>query len=100
MVIGVAVAERSGLVGGALRGVLSIAPPRLLTPLVDRVVEPPGQARCTWYGHVFAFTEDGHVVADLRDPSGRHPETTGATETSDRLYVQNLHLHSIGWLAR
>ena len=34
MVIGVAVAERSGLVGGALRGVLSIAPPRLLTPLV------------------------------------------------------------------
>ena len=34
MVIGVAVAERSGLVGGALRGVLSVAPPRLLTPLV------------------------------------------------------------------
>jgi aminobenzoyl-glutamate transport protein len=34
MVIGVAVAERSGLVGGALRGVMSVAPPRLLTPLV------------------------------------------------------------------
>lgn len=34
MVIGVGVAERSGLVGGALRGVLSIAPQRLLTPLV------------------------------------------------------------------
>jgi aminobenzoyl-glutamate transport protein len=34
MVIGVGVAERSGLVGGALRGVLAIAPPRLLTPLV------------------------------------------------------------------
>ena len=34
MVIGVAVAERSGLVGGALRGVLSAASPRLLTPLV------------------------------------------------------------------
>ena len=34
MVIGVAVAERSGLVGGALRGVLSMASPRLLTPLV------------------------------------------------------------------
>jgi aminobenzoyl-glutamate transport protein len=34
MVIGVAVAERSGLVGGALRGVLSVASPRLLTPLV------------------------------------------------------------------
>jgi aminobenzoyl-glutamate transport protein len=34
MVIGVGVAERSGLVGAALRGVLAIAPPRLLTPLV------------------------------------------------------------------
>jgi aminobenzoyl-glutamate transport protein len=34
MVIGVGVAERSGLVGGVLRGVLAIASPRLLTPLV------------------------------------------------------------------
>lgn len=52
------------------------------------------------YGHVFAFTEDGKVVADLQDPSGSYPETTGATETAGRLYIQNLHLHSIGWLAR
>ena len=52
------------------------------------------------YGHVFAFTEDGSVVTDLQDPSGSYPETTGVTETADRLYVQNLHLHSIGWLAR
>ncbi|MFO7695368.1 MAG: AbgT family transporter [Vicinamibacterales bacterium] len=37
MVIGVAVAERSGLVGGALRGILSVASPRLLTPLVGVV---------------------------------------------------------------
>ncbi len=34
MVIGVGVAERSGLVGAALRGVLAVAPPRLLIPLV------------------------------------------------------------------
>ena len=34
MAIGVGIAERSGLVGAALRGVLAIAPPRLLTPLV------------------------------------------------------------------
>ncbi|MBL0175591.1 MAG: AbgT family transporter [Ignavibacteria bacterium] len=34
MVIGVGVAERSGLVGAILRGVLTIASPRLLTPLV------------------------------------------------------------------
>ena len=52
------------------------------------------------YGHVFAFTEDGTVVADLQDPSGNYPETTGVTETADRLYVQNLHLHAIGWLPR
>jgi sugar lactone lactonase YvrE len=62
--------------------------PRMLWPLPKK------------YGHVFAFTEDGTVVADLQDPSGSYPETTGVTETADRLYVQNLHLHSIGWLAR
>ncbi len=62
--------------------------PRMLWPLPKK------------YGHVFAFTEDGKVVADLQDPSGSYPETTGVTETADRLYVQNLHLHSIGSLAR
>ena len=62
--------------------------PRMLWPLPKK------------YGHVFAFTEDGAVVADLQDPSGDYPQTTGVTETADRLYVQNLHLHSIGWLAR
>ncbi len=36
----------------------------------------------------------------LRDPAGSYPETTGGTESADRLYVQNLHLHSIGWMAR
>jgi aminobenzoyl-glutamate transport protein len=34
MVIGVGVAERSGLVGGILRGLLAVAPARLLTPVV------------------------------------------------------------------
>jgi sugar lactone lactonase YvrE len=52
------------------------------------------------YGHVFAFTEDGRVVEDLQDPSGAYPQTTGLTETADRLYVQNLHLHVLGWKAR
>lgn len=62
--------------------------PRVLWPLPRK------------YGHVIAFTEDGDVVADLQDPSGSYPQTTGVTETTDRLYVQNLHLHSIGWLPR
>lgn len=50
------------------------------------------------YGHVMAFTEDGKVVADLQDPSGAYPETTGVTETRDRLYIQSLHAKGIGWL--
>jgi sugar lactone lactonase YvrE len=62
--------------------------PRVLWPLPKR------------YGHILAFTEEGKVVEDLQDPSGAYPETTGATETVDRLYVQNLHFNSIGWLAR
>lgn len=52
------------------------------------------------YGHVFAFDESGKVVEDLQDPSGAYPETTGATETADRLYIHSLHAHSIGWLPR
>jgi sugar lactone lactonase YvrE len=52
------------------------------------------------YGHVMAFTEDGRVVDDLQDPSGAYPQTTGVTETADRLYVQNLHLNVLGWKAR
>jgi sugar lactone lactonase YvrE len=52
------------------------------------------------YGHVLAFDEEGRVVADLQDPSGSYPETTGATEIADRLYVQSLHARSLGWMPR
>jgi len=52
------------------------------------------------YGHVFAFTEDGRIVANLQDPSGAYPETTGVTETDSRLYIQSLHAHSLGWLPK
>lgn len=50
------------------------------------------------YGHVLAFTEAGKVVADLQDPSGASPVTTGATETIDRLYIQNVNGNSVAWL--
>ena len=50
------------------------------------------------YGHVIAFQEDGKVVRDLQDPSGVYPETTSVLETQDRLYIQSLHAHAIGWL--
>lgn len=52
------------------------------------------------YGHIFAIDEEGRVLEDLQDPSARYPETTGATETADRLYVHSLHAKSIGWLPR
>jgi sugar lactone lactonase YvrE len=52
------------------------------------------------YGHVFAIDEDGRVTVNLQDPSGAYPETTGATETADRLYIHSLHAHGIGWMPR
>jgi sugar lactone lactonase YvrE len=63
---------------------------------LPRFLLPLGES----YGHVFAIDEDGRVTADLQDPSGAYPETTGATETADRLYIQSLHAHAIGWLPR
>ncbi len=67
---------------------LSLRLPRALWPV------PPS------YGHVIAFTEDGKVVADLQDSTGAYPETTAITETKDRLYVQSLHAHGLGWLPK
>lgn len=52
------------------------------------------------YSHVFAIDEVGNVTEDLQDPSGAYPETTGATETADRLYIHSLHARTIGWLPR
>jgi len=52
------------------------------------------------HGHIFAFTDDGEVVADLQDPSGSFPETTAATEFGDRLYVASLTAKEIGWMPR
>ena len=67
---------------------------RSLTLRLPRALWPIPKA----YGHVAAFTEDGKFVADLQDPSGAYPETTAITETKDRLYVQSLHAHGLGWL--
>ena len=52
------------------------------------------------YGHVIAFDEAGTIVADLQDPSGQYPETTGVIETTDRLYIQSLNAKSIAWLMK
>lgn len=52
------------------------------------------------YGHVIAFDDAGKIVADLQDPSGKYPETTGVLETADRLYIQSLHAKSLAWLPK
>lgn len=69
---------------------------RKLMLRVPRALWPEPQP----YGHVLAFTEEGRIVADLQDPSGASPVTTGATEAGGRLYIHNVAAHSIGWLAR
>jgi sugar lactone lactonase YvrE len=49
------------------------------------------------YGHVFAIDETGRVLADLQDASGAYPETTGVTESADRLYIHSLHAKTLAW---
>ncbi len=57
---------------------------------------PTGESR----GHVFAFDESGRVVEDLQDPDGAYAQTTGVTETADRLYIHSLSAPVLGWLPR
>lgn len=87
---------------------LGFAKPRSDT--IDRMADSPFLRRLTlrlprsmWpvpeaYGHVIAFDESGRIVADLQDPSGAYPETTGVFETPDRLWVASLHAKTLGWL--
>jgi sugar lactone lactonase YvrE len=89
---------------------LGFAKPRGAT--VDKLADKPFLRKMTmrlpksmWpvppaYGHVIAFSEDGKIVADLQDPSGKYPETTGVTETPDRLYIQSLHAPALGWMEK
>jgi sugar lactone lactonase YvrE len=51
------------------------------------------------YGHVLAFTEDGTILDDLQDPTGKSPLMTGVTETADRMYFHNFSATGIGWMA-
>lgn len=89
---------------------LGLVKPR--NPTVDKMATHPFLREVTlrlprflWpipkaYGHVMAFTEEGKVVADLQDPAGTYPESTGVTETADRLYIQSLHAKNLGWISK
>lgn len=50
------------------------------------------------YGHALAFNEQGQILADLQDPSGRYPEVTGITEVKGTLYVHSLVAPAFGML--
>ena len=80
------------------------------SPLLDVAADKPWLRqmmirlpRALWpvpptYGHVIAFDESGRIVDDLQDPKGAYPETTAATEVNDKLFIQSLHAHSVGWM--
>jgi len=48
------------------------------------------------YGHIVAINEQGQVVFNLQDPSGKFKQTTGAVEIGDKLYVSSLHETALG----
>jgi sugar lactone lactonase YvrE len=48
------------------------------------------------YGHALAFNEQGQILIDLQDPSGRYPEVTGITEAKGTLYVHSLSAPALG----
>jgi sugar lactone lactonase YvrE len=78
------------------------------SPIIDRMAGHPWLRAMTlrlpqaaWpvppaYGHVIAFDAQGRVLADLQDPAGALPETSGATEHNGQLYVQSLHGAAFG----
>ena len=89
---------------------LGLVKPRSAT--VDAMADKPWLRKLTlrlprawWpvpkaYGHVIAFNERGMVSVNLQDPTGAYPETSGLTETPERLYVQSLHADWLGFRPR
>lgn len=52
------------------------------------------------YGHVIAVDRAGHVVANLQDPTGAYPITTGVLETPECLFVTSLIAPDLGVIAQ
>jgi sugar lactone lactonase YvrE len=52
------------------------------------------------YGHIIALDAEGRVVADLQDPSGRHPVNTSVTETREHLYIGSLAAPALARLTK
>lgn len=75
----------------------SISDSPFLRKMVQRL---PGFVRpkATYYGHVIAINEQGQVVANLQDPSGRYATNTSVYETPDYLYIGSLLAETLGRL--
>jgi sugar lactone lactonase YvrE len=52
------------------------------------------------YGHIIALDIDGNTVRRLQDAEPEYPDTTGATETAEGLYIHSLHARGLGWLPK
>lgn len=68
--------------------------PRLRKTLLrlPETVRPKAQP----YGHLIKVDAQGAVVANLQDPAGGYPSTTGAVELGGKLYVSSLQTPAIG----
>ena len=72
-------------------------------PFMRKVLLRLPRSCCRWAIHTAMCSrsmKSGHVTEDLQDPQGAYPETTGVTETADRLYIHSLHAPAIGWVPR
>jgi sugar lactone lactonase YvrE len=85
---------------------LGFAKPR--SAVVDALATKPWARKATlrlprtlWpvppaYGHVIRFDARGKITADLQDPSGKYPESTGVTQVGNQLFIQSLHAKGLG----
>ena len=69
---------------------------RKMVQRLPKAVRP----KATYYGHVIAINEQGHVVENLQDPSGRYATNTSVYETPDYLYIGSLLAETLGRLTK
>ncbi len=79
---------------------LGLVSPRLA--VLDKLSDKPGVRKAIQrmpeflrpgaknYAHVVAIDGEGKVLMSLQDPKGAYPQTTGAIETDEYLYVSSL----------
>jgi sugar lactone lactonase YvrE len=79
---------------------LGLVSPRLA--VLDKLSDKPGVRKAVQrmpeflrpgaknYAHVVAIDSEGKVLMSLQDPKGAYPQTTGAIETDEYLYVSSL----------